>query len=204
MYLLASLLAGMPSARALDPARVLTQYQTRHWGPEEGMPCNNVLSIIQAADGYLWLGTEEGLVRFDGLRPEFFERQGDPTAGAKNISEVIEDAGRPGRLIFLGSTGNVHRFTDGKIQAVVSNTAPTHQPGRILVQNPADSALWVGTVHGLFHIGANGETTAPPAASPDWPTEAINTLCLDGAGHLWVGSAQGLLPAADLRRRAAF
>ncbi len=185
-------LSATPLARALDPARALTQYQTKHWGPEDGMPCNNVLAITQTADGYLWLGTEEGLVRFDGLRTEFFEHQADPLAGAKNISQVIEDAGRPGRLLFLGSAGNVHRFTDGKIQSVVANTAPTHQPGRVLVQNPADGALWVGTVHGLFRVGANGETTAPAAAAPDWPTEAINTLCLDGTGRLWVGSAQGI------------
>ena len=191
VWWLALVFAATPSAWALDPSRALTQYQTKHWGPEDGMPCNNVLAIMQAADGYLWLGTEEGLVRFDGLRPEFFERQGDPLAGAKNISEVIEDAGRPGRLIFLGSTGNVHRFADGKILAAVSNTAPTHQPGRILVQNPADGALWVGTVQGLFRVGANGETTAATAAK-DWPTEGINTLCLDGAGRLWVGSAQGI------------
>ncbi len=194
---LALLWLGTPPARALEPGRALTQYQTKHWGPEDGMPCNNVLAVTQTADGYLWLGTEEGLVRFDGVRTEFFERLQNPLAGAKNISEVIEDAGRPGRLLFLGSTGDLHRFADGKIQHWMANTAPTHQPGRILAQNPVDGALWVGTVHGLFRVGPNGETTAPAATVRDWPSEGVNTLCLDGAGHLWVGGAQGVYRQHD-------
>ena len=156
------------------------------------MPCNNVLSVIQSSDGFLWLGTEEGLVRFDGVRAEFFEREPDPLAGANNISGIIEDARHPGCLLFLGSSGNVHRFADGQIQARTFNTAPTHQPGQILVQNPADGALWVGTVHGLFRVGLNGEVTGPSAASPDWPAEPISAVCRDEAGRVWVGGAQGI------------
>ena len=40
-------------ARALDPARALTQYQSKTWGPEDGMPCNNILSVTQTSDGYI-------------------------------------------------------------------------------------------------------------------------------------------------------
>lgn len=185
-------LSVTPSSRALEPARALTQYQTRHWGSEDGLPCNNVLAVTQTADGYLWLGTEEGLVRFDGVRTEGFDRLQNPLAGAKNISEVFEDATCPGRLLFLGSSGSLRRFANGKIQRWTANTAPTHQPGRILVQNPADGTLWVGTVHGLFRVGPRGETTGPDTESGDWPTEEINTLCLDATGRLWVGSAQGI------------
>ena len=76
-------LGARPAALALDPARALTQYQTRHWGPDEGMPCNNVLAVVQTADGYLWLGTEEGLVRFDGVRTEHFERRSEQLLGRR-------------------------------------------------------------------------------------------------------------------------
>ena len=197
ILLLALALLAAPSAQALEPGRTLTQYQTKHWGPEDGMPCNNVLAVTQTSDGYLWLGTEEGLVRFDGVRTEFFERQQAPLAGAKNVSEVIEDAGRPGHLLYLGSSGNLHRFGDGQIQDWTAKTASTHQPGRILVQNPTDGALWVGTVHGLFRVDSKGETTVPSASARDWPAEGINTLCLDGSGRLWVGSAQGVYRQRD-------
>ena len=194
---LAALLCALPPAMALDPARMLTQYQTKHWGPEDGLPCNNVLAVTQAADGYLWLGTEEGLVRFDGVRARFFERESGPLAGTNNISAVLEDARCPGCLVLLGSSGNVRRFADGQMQAATLNTAPTHQPGQILVQNPVDGALWIGTVHGLFRVSPTGEVTAPMAASSDWPAEPVNTLCRDGAGRLWVGGAQGIYRQRD-------
>ena len=191
------LLGTTAGAAALDPARSLTQYQSKHWGPEDGLPCNNILSVIQTADGYLWLGTEEGLVRFDGVRTAFFEPQPDPLSGAKNISEVIEDARNPGGLLFLGSSGNLHGFADGKIATPTANTAPTHQPGRILVENPADGARWVGTVHGLFRVGPGGDVAAPVPGLPNWPAESINTLCRDAAGRLWVGCARGIYRQRD-------
>ena len=191
------LLLALPRAAALDPARTLTQYQSKHWGPEDGLPCNNILSVIQTTDGYLWMGTEEGLVRFDGVRTSFFEPQPDPLSGAKNISEVIEDARNPGSLLFLGSSGNLHCFANGKIETPTANTAPTHQPGRILVQNPVDGARWVGTVHGLFRVGPGGDVGAPIAGSPNWPTESINTICRDAGGRLWVGCAQGIYRQRD-------
>jgi signal transduction histidine kinase/ligand-binding sensor domain-containing protein/CheY-like chemotaxis protein len=181
-----------PSARALDPTRTFTQYQSKHWGPEEGMPCNDVLSVIQTADGYLWLGTEEGLVRFDGVRTELVEQSSDQVASGDNISEVLEDARHPGSLLFISSTGSLRRLVDQRLDAFSVTTASTHQPGRILVQNPTDGACWAGTVHGLFRVGPQGEVTRPDSGLPDWPSEPINTICRDGAGRLWIGTAQGL------------
>ena len=167
------------------------------------MPCNNVLSVIQTADGYLWLGTEEGLVRFDGVRTQLVERQSNQHSSGDNISEVLEDARHPGGLLFISSTGCLRRLVDRKVDAFSVTTASTHQPGRILVQNPLDGACWVGTVHGLFRIGPEGDVTSPGNGALDWPDEPINTVCRDGAGRLWVGTVQGIYrqrEAGDGRR----
>ena len=181
-----------PRAAALNPQRKITQYQSKHWGPEDGLPCTNVLSVAQTANGYLWLGTEEGLVRFDGVRARVYQRQLDRLTGGINLSEVIEDGRHPDWPLFVSSTGSIGRLADGELQVIAQDLASTHQPGRTLLQDPADGTLWVGTVHGLYHIGLNGEVAGPDAASPEWPAEPINTLCRDRAGRLWVGGAQGI------------
>src|SRR5258707_14184643 len=57
-----------PAAAALDPQQLITQYSHRNWQTRTGLPQNSVQSIAQTPDGYLWLGTQEGLARFDGVR----------------------------------------------------------------------------------------------------------------------------------------
>jgi ligand-binding sensor domain-containing protein/signal transduction histidine kinase len=66
-YLLAYLSAFAGPAGALDPQRAMSQYVYEHWGPERGFPRGPVYAIAQSSDGYLWIGTQGGLVRFDGV-----------------------------------------------------------------------------------------------------------------------------------------
>src|SRR5436309_1526939 len=54
-------------AFALDPGRALTQSRLSVWTNEAGLPQTTINTIVQTTDGYLWMGTEEGLVRFDGV-----------------------------------------------------------------------------------------------------------------------------------------
>ena len=60
-------LCGLQVAHAIDPAREVSQYVRDAWGTEQGFPGGPVHAIAQTADGYLWLGTDKGLVRFDGV-----------------------------------------------------------------------------------------------------------------------------------------
>ena len=58
--------SGLREARALDPHKTLTQYSRMVWTQGEGLPQDTIRAITQTPDGYLWLGTDEGLARFDG------------------------------------------------------------------------------------------------------------------------------------------
>src|SRR5258708_21808134 len=55
------------AAQALDPSRTLTRYGHDVWQREQGLPNNTVRAILQTREGYIWLATEEGLARFDGV-----------------------------------------------------------------------------------------------------------------------------------------
>src|SRR5262245_16215304 len=66
--LFAILLACCECALALDPSLQISQYGHHAWTVREGFFESGVLSLAQGADGYLWLGTEVGVLRFDGVR----------------------------------------------------------------------------------------------------------------------------------------
>src|SRR5512132_1198434 len=68
MVALGMLLAWSPCAFALNPALDVSQYAHTSWKIRDGFFKGRISSIAQTADGYLWLGTELGLVRFDGVR----------------------------------------------------------------------------------------------------------------------------------------
>jgi len=65
-------LAAIP-VLGLDPSRTLTQYGHRIWQAQQGLPQGTIYSILQTHEGYLWLGTQTGLIRFDGVRFELLE-----------------------------------------------------------------------------------------------------------------------------------
>ena len=69
----AGLWALSGAALALDPSRALDEYSVDVWRTTDGLPQNTVLAIRQTRDGYLWIGTEEGLARFDGLAFRTFD-----------------------------------------------------------------------------------------------------------------------------------
>ena len=77
-------------AFALDPARPLTQYGREVWRSEQGLPQNSVQALAQTRDGYLWLGTQEGLARFDGVRFVVFDKTNTPAIRHNSIQALLE------------------------------------------------------------------------------------------------------------------
>ena len=71
------LLLGLPLP-ALDPRKAITQYAHQVWKTDAGLPQNSIQAILQTRDGYIWLGTERGLVRFDGVQFTVFDKGNTP------------------------------------------------------------------------------------------------------------------------------
>ena len=96
-------------------AMVLTQdnYLYRVWSVEAGLPQISVTSIVQDADGFLWLGTQNGLARFDGLQFEVFNTSNTAEMSSNVISELFIDS--LSRL-WIGTANGLMRYQDGKFE----------------------------------------------------------------------------------------
>ncbi len=106
------LLAWCTCAFALDPALDISQYAHTAWKIREGFSKGRVTSFAQTPDGYLWLGTEFGLLRFDGVRNVPW----DPPAGEHLPSSYIRSmiAAHDGRL-WIGTYKGLASWNDGKL-----------------------------------------------------------------------------------------
>src|SRR4029077_15988550 len=83
-------------AFALDPSLRLSQYVLDNWQIPDGLPQSSAQAIARTPDGYLWVGTQEGLARFDGVRFTVFN--GENEAGILNKYVTVLSVDRTGRL----------------------------------------------------------------------------------------------------------
>src|ERR1700761_5960719 len=109
---LAILLACCSCALALDPSLDISQYAHTAWLSREGFPKGVVESFAQTPDGYLWLGTEFGLLRFDGVRAVPWQPPAGEHLPSSSISSLL--AARDGRL-WIGTREGLASWKDGKL-----------------------------------------------------------------------------------------
>ena len=99
---------------ALDPHRTISQYSWERWGSERGFPSGSVTAIAQSSDGYLWIGTDKGLIRFDGLNFEAFNRAVPGNSQIGGVEELESDA--KGNLWVILQSTNILRYHDGNFE----------------------------------------------------------------------------------------
>jgi signal transduction histidine kinase/ligand-binding sensor domain-containing protein len=185
------LLALVAPAFALNPNRDIHQLAHRSWGEKEGYPGRSE-ALAQTTDGFLWIGTDVGLFRFDGIRFELYvPNSGDQLPEERVRSLLARSDGslwiayRYGKKICVLRNGNVKCY--GDIDGVTSN-------GITLVQDH-ESAIWAKTETGLIrfngtrweHIGGNWNF---PDGVPHLDAVA---LFVDSRGTLWTGVNQTIL-----------
>jgi ligand-binding sensor domain-containing protein len=100
------LLAVCGHAHALDPNMQPSQYVLDNWQIPEGLPQSSAQALARTPDGYLWVGTQEGLARFDGVRFTVFDGSNEAAIPNKHISVLLAD--RSGRL-WIGTRSGLSR-----------------------------------------------------------------------------------------------
>jgi ligand-binding sensor domain-containing protein/signal transduction histidine kinase len=111
-FALALLLMGASAGLALDPSTPLENYGRQSWAMESGLPQNTVQALAQTRDGFVWLGTEAGLVRFDGVSFTVFDRSSKPALPGNDIRCLLAIA--DGSL-WIGSSEGLAQWKDGSV-----------------------------------------------------------------------------------------
>jgi signal transduction histidine kinase/ligand-binding sensor domain-containing protein len=170
-------LAGLvTNARALDPNRLPSQYVREQWTTESRFPGGAVNGIAQTADGYLWIGTDRGLIRFDGFnfRPVSFGSIA--TASNVPILQLLTDAG--GKLWVRPQGADLVRQKDGKFESVrygpVAITA--------LSKDNHDGVLVSDIAQGTFRFMEDHVQKLGPASPP------VISLAETADGKIWMGT----------------
>ncbi|PWT91930.1 MAG: hypothetical protein C5B54_04400 [Acidobacteria bacterium] len=186
--LVIALIIFLPIAsRALDPQRAFTQYVHDIWDTDQGLPENTVYCITQTQDGFLWVGTEEGLARFDGVRFTVFDKTNTPEIKDNIINALFED--REGNLWIGTYGGGLTKYKDGHFvhYGTERGLVDDHV---ICITQGANDAIWIGTTTGLskFHDGKFESFQIKQGLTDNW----IASIADDHAGGLWIGTAKGL------------
>jgi ligand-binding sensor domain-containing protein len=106
------LLACCCSAAALNPSLDINQYSHTAWTVRDGFFKSNIHAIAQTPDGYLWLGTDFGLLRFDGIRAVPWQPPAQQHLPSEYVSKLL--CSRDGAL-WIGTRGGLASWKDGKL-----------------------------------------------------------------------------------------
>lgn len=184
---------GCGVARALNPHKPLNHYSLQMWSTDNGLPQNSVHSILQTSDGFLWLGTEGGLARFDGYQFRIFDRQSTPALPGDDIRCLLED--KSGAL-WVGTASGLARLKDNRIQTFSGASGPPAGAVRSLLETN-DGRLWVLTADGLAVAAVRNVDPARISfhtfSQADGMSSAtVLSMAKDANGGLWVGTSNGL------------
>lgn len=180
--------------RALDPQKPIEHLLHDTWNVDDGLPQNSIMAIQQGCDGYLWMGTQEGLVRFNGHEFEIFDQYNTPALARNFIRTLLED--REGSLWIGTEGGGLVCFKNGEFTRFHNTTGLSNNLIGALCQH-RDGSLWVGSRGGGVDIIKNGGVShfelPKGLASYD-----ILSIYQDNNGIVWIGTnGAGLIKFVD-------
>lgn len=161
------------------------QFIIRTWTTENGAPTNRINDLTTSADGFLWLATYEGLVRFDGHQFQVYNHQNHPAllGGLLNVFES-----QPGTLWMLSTSGFLIRLQGGIFTAWGPDDGFPSDAGLNLCADPSGHIVFSGA-DGFFTIGADARIQRMDTAV--FPHEPLRDFDITADGTLWIAPRSG-------------
>ena len=163
-------------------AQTTAQYSVTAWGHKDGLPSTFIYAIAQTDDGFLWLGTADGLVRFDGLQftPWRSLQPDDEPLGQVRALCASRRAG----LWFGTGAGTLGRMSNDRLRTVSLRSAIES------IEEARDGSLWVATSTELWHLDGTRLTPSQPSAalSGEWLSGPLES----DDGTQWITTRTGL------------
>jgi signal transduction histidine kinase/ligand-binding sensor domain-containing protein len=174
---------GFDTVYAIDPDRAMSQYVRDEWTTQNGFPGGAVSAIVQTTDGYLWIGTEKGLVRFDGVTFQLVQQAGQEASAGTSVLGLAAD--RDGSLWAL-----VHGPTLVHYAKRAAESAPDIVLPNALITamcHGSDGNLLLSSIRSgvMAHRDGQFVTIAPPTLMP---ASFVIAMADTGNGDLWLGT----------------
>jgi signal transduction histidine kinase/ligand-binding sensor domain-containing protein len=173
------------SALALNPRRALTQYTRTVWTQEHGLPQDTIRAVTQTKDGYLWLGTDEGLAQFDGYDFVVFNREnGSLPSNSVGALWAARDGG-----LWIGTSGGLTFYRDRKF------TTYTRKDGLAdifisSITEDQSGAVWMAA--GIFVSRFQDGKFTNYSPGENLPIESPRAVYLGRDGALYVAGFAGV------------
>ena len=172
-------------ALALDPKKDLTQYTRTVWTQEQGLPQDTIRAIVQSSDGYLWLGTDEGLARFDGYEFVVFNKdRGDLPDNSVTALAAADDG-----ALWIGTADGLVCYRNKSFRTYTARDGlPDDGVSYLLAAQ--DGSLWVVAGVYVSRFQAGRFTTYAPGKN--LPMASARTVYEDRSHAIWVAGFGGV------------
>jgi len=170
-----------------DPSDMTAEYYIKAWTIDDGLPQNSILSLIQTRDGYIWFGTELGLVRFNGVDFRVYNRWNLNELVKNRIVVLFED--KKSRLWVGTDGGGICSLQNGKWSLFRSESGLPNDYVRAIAEDEA-GRIWIGTLQGLCVF--NEVSLRFQAIKGEPGQSPVNQIFNDSRQNLWVAVDYGL------------
>jgi ligand-binding sensor domain-containing protein len=172
---------------AQTSARPINQFSHEIWQTDRGLPQNSIQAIVQTRDGYLWVGTQGGFARFDGVRFTVYDRVNTAQILVNDIRALLE--AKDGTLWVGTFGGGLVSLKAGQFRAYATADGLLNDSVMALAED-RDGAIWIATQGGgLNRLTAQGFTAYSTAHGLGSPT--TTSVIVDARGAVWAGTAGG-------------
>lgn len=186
LTMVALLALSSRSLNAADLLNVLTGYSLTSWGQKDGLPPSVIWAIARDRDGYLWLGTDGGPMRFDGVRFVSWRTHGSTPLPEAPVRALR--AGGDGSIwLGFGEPGGVSRLLNGEVQNYGRDQGLPEGAITMLVEEP-DGSIWAANRQGLYRFTSGRWESSGHGL----PKSIIFSTFLDHHGRRFVGTGDGL------------
>ncbi len=182
-----------PIAFALDPLEKPANYIATRWDTEDGLPHNSVKQIFQSRDGYIWVGTMQGLARFDGLTFTVFTQHNTPSFPNNQITSFAETA--DGSL-WIGTSLGLARYKNGRFTSFGKADGLKSATVNALCV-ALDGSLWIGGREGVTRWV--GEKFINDIDLSGYDMIALRAITRDRHDAMWIAAGSDALRYVDGR-----
>lgn len=209
----ASSAAGTRLAASIAPITALSVAPDARWGrlgsttfqnwtADSGLPHPIVTALAQDADGFIWVGTQDGLARWDGYRFKSYKADAKVAGSLPSSYIDVLHTDRTGRLWVGTDNGSlaVHDERSDRFNIVDLGPARDGTAEFTAIVDDGKAGLWVGSSRGLLHVQlpAEGSGAASVRITAGMPSsQGVRALMRAADGALWIGTQEGLSRCGD-------